>query len=1007
MFTTLNVKAVDKEKEKKSETTETQEPAKPPGPVVDEAKYASELCAKYYNGVSIADVYNIRAKYVLDPENPEKTPELKITMGYKEDGTLDEKTDMVFSIAEIVVARNPALKEEELSAELKGVITYNKYKGNPSYLVIDGRQPLVYTNYASFNKCGTQASYDRYCGTDYQRRSLFNRYGISNDNNSDLGYKGTISLSAGESFPSRYYIVFESKENDPTLLQKCGINTKSNPIIMIDIPAYKAQPTIEVQPAPPAQVITTGLIDCKINHPDGSFEKLFCDDKGAAENQGVKWRKFSAKNPNYASYIENGGEAVSAFTCDTGLFNTTGKFEYNNKSYLLGKIENQKIEVGYYTYKLGGQYLSKEPGVYTSLSFNDIDKDLENQYDKVKAVNVKTEAISCEIACNEVVTIEYGSPVASKAGLCFEYRVKVTSRVNCSAKQPNEPTIYKRIHPVPVCRHCGQDDRYPGAGPNQVFDSCINSCDGGKYTQKCSEKCYKKVYQTNSFTKTNYLEKFGDLLATKMVNGYNKRKPTIDDYYYMNGNSVVWYNSEETIGQWYYDYNVSEFISGRHGCSYNGAAALCSCCASCWWENGSRNKYLNNGEQQRDYIMNIKERDAAVIKCSQYSKCSTTQAEFTISASYIHNGEDVTINYPYSSKNGQSTPDTIQYKDGSVLCETKKNVNTTLFTPITTENHCYNCGASFEDGNSSSQLYIAEWGFPGIWVNGKSKTVSYTPKNGWLKVEGKFCIPENAEDVNQRWYNLYYTTNINKNKAVYSYNSTSSEKNGSCEIDFSSCETEVPKSDIKYNINANTKNFGMFGWDINVKCFYALNTCFPYYGENTSCNTNCKKCPSGEKELDYVIRSVDLGDLFPSSDGTPTAASESGRAPGFNWTEFANNDKIEKYISNPKEYMEWVQDKGNDIYDGKEYLDYDIILSRQDIKTLRDRKKNMKGFNETDNVNETSDKIIDYDYITSYKSELLRGGNPILKNIDVPKDNVLKCNNIKNFESNSCYNGED
>ena len=79
--------------------------------------------------------------------------------------------------------------------------------------------------------------------------------------------------------------------------------------------------------------------------------------------------------------------------------------------------------------------------------------------------------------------------------------------------------------------------------------------------------------------------------------------------------------------------------------------------------------------------------------------------------------------------------------------------------------------------------------------------------------------------------------------------------------------------------------------------FLCIKYLLPYYGEITSCNTNCKKCQHGEKKSDYIIRSVELDDLFPSIDGTPTsAASTSGRVPGFNWTEYANNDKIKHHI---------------------------------------------------------------------------------------------------------------
>ena len=31
-------------------------------------------------------------------------------------------------------------------------------------------------------------------------------------------------------------------------------------------------------------------------------------------------------------------------------------------------------------------------------------------------------------------------------------------------------------------------------GPNEDFEACINECDGGKYTPKCSNTCYEKIY---------------------------------------------------------------------------------------------------------------------------------------------------------------------------------------------------------------------------------------------------------------------------------------------------------------------------------------------------------------------------------------------------------------------------------------------------------------------------------------------------------------------------------
>lgn len=86
----------------------------------------------------------------------------------------------------------------------------------------------------------------------------------------------------------------------------------------------------------------------------------------------------------------------------------------------------------------------------------------------------------------------------------FEYKVKVESKVTCSAvfngSMPTR-TGYQECDPVPIC---SQLEGYVGnqAGPSEDFDKCISKCDGGKYSQKCINKCYSKVYKN---TKSNKL----------------------------------------------------------------------------------------------------------------------------------------------------------------------------------------------------------------------------------------------------------------------------------------------------------------------------------------------------------------------------------------------------------------------------------------------------------------------------------------------------------------------
>lgn len=128
----------------------------------------------------------------------------------------------------------------------------------------------------------------------------------------------------------------------------------------------------------------------------------------------------------------------------------------------------------------------------------------------------------CTVQCRELLTITYGPPVAVQAGSCFQYEVKVESKVECNAQEvPNsEPkmSLYQVCEPIPTCWY-NQPQYRNQAGPNEEFDSCILEEDGGKYTQKAINKCYKKVYGNNKIKKSNVnLALSYDYNVVKMAN---------------------------------------------------------------------------------------------------------------------------------------------------------------------------------------------------------------------------------------------------------------------------------------------------------------------------------------------------------------------------------------------------------------------------------------------------------------------------------------------------------
>ena len=140
----------------------------------------------------------------------------------------------------------------------------------------------------------------------------------------------------------------------------------------------------------------------------------------------------------------------------------------------------------------------------------------------------------CKVGCYEVLKVSYNKPVAIKAGLCFSYKVTISSHMKCSAQLgPNGGNGYDAIiskipipsggSAVPICRNGHKSAQ---AGPNDEFDSCVNKCDSGKYTQKCINKCYDEVYESdnsknNKATKTSTKSSVRKTTVEKVVNYVN------------------------------------------------------------------------------------------------------------------------------------------------------------------------------------------------------------------------------------------------------------------------------------------------------------------------------------------------------------------------------------------------------------------------------------------------------------------------------------------------------
>lgn len=109
--------------------------------------------------------------------------------------------------------------------------------------------------------------------------------------------------------------------------------------------------------------------------------------------------------------------------------------------------------------------------------------------------------------CVEDLYIDYDTPqgpLFPSESFLYETRLKV--KRNCTMVQ------LKLVRLKSLCKvttECQGDDHKgsKNAGPNEDFEECVNTCDNGKYTQKCIDKCYKEVYEdniTSNINKTSY-----------------------------------------------------------------------------------------------------------------------------------------------------------------------------------------------------------------------------------------------------------------------------------------------------------------------------------------------------------------------------------------------------------------------------------------------------------------------------------------------------------------------
>ena len=867
------------------------------------------------------------------------------------------------------------------------------------------------------DKPGT-SEYKQKIGTilaDYNTEQDINRYIIGD--NKILTLNTPIYVDISTDTLARVYVLLRSEEPDKMINQVCQnvISTDEDDeelhsLFWVAIDSYPSVKNHEapaiVTPDPDPEL--KGKIECQDKNgkydyqskfSKTSFEYNFCDDlchtdpECLGDRNKIKTIKFSIDSSveegldGYNIYrnelitynehiLRKPNDRLPEFKCDPFSFSSPYTevevpgssekkkiYNYDNQQYLLGTV-NQEIIVGQYVYNYGGQ--DPETGI-----------SIDRQNFQVK------QNIRCQVDCREVVTIEYGPPVASSAGMCFEYQIKVTSRVNCASAVINPP----QMSPILYCEprpHCWEPPKPRNTdGPNEDFAGCINECDGGRYTASCSRLCYDEVYQKSAtFEKNSYLAT--DSFVEKL-NVARDPSCTGQGYFHVDlgqSRSIIQWERANCVSRNYVGV-ADRFNCTKDSLNGGGIPCSCSCTLRCRWETSCnlKSNYLNPGEWQSDKDRNDSIYEAAQNACNAYSKCSTTTAKFSIDVGYNDGKTDTVIYFPYS-KNDQNY-DTITYKSNEdVLCSSND-----AYSTIISSNGCYNCqGRGVSDSTiSSSNWYQTEWGLGASWMSNKDgNLVVYEPRPSDTWTKYPFCLQFDQTNVNMNWWFAYSITNAQRSGKTFSYmdsSSTSNLKSMKPEEIFNADNAD----DVISNIHGHAESFGLFGWDIDVECFYGVvNT----RTTKIECTKDCcsEDCQPGDSKIEdpYIIRPVDLKKLFPSSE----ADGEQERTPGFNWSKYASvtEERNISYISLPNNYATEIQRLNSEVY-SDEYLDYYIKLTKSDLNKLKKDTSDYTKF-------EGEAKVEEGDSAIHYQSNLFRNGGILAGSAKYPSKQALKCNNI-------------
>lgn len=572
--------------------------------------------------------------------------------------------------------------------------------------------------------------------------------------------------------------------------------------------------------------------------------------------------------------------------------------------------------------------------------------------------------------CTETISIEYEDPKAVRAGGGFGYNTKAVINRTCTPVKIAEPKYLPKCKYSVECwggpaNHNGE----AGAGPNEDFDQCVNTCDGGKYTQSCIDSCYSKIYGKSTTSSLNTKK-----LSNSSFLSFGKKNYELTRLATNKGNPALIGTTDG--GQTNLPISSGCIISGNN--QDNGCGTVCGDETWCRTEHGVTFIYLNScnadgessGTQCYEVFTNYPCDDGADYKRdilaseAEYNNVVAAIQEF--SSSTIDNEKyEIVVEEDYNRK-ADRTYDSIttvfSNKDGD------HSLAVTLSSELVGSTHQSDTNLADPSVGDLDSTFISEHVQKSIYSYQIERTIDLNLPAAYVsRVDGNDIIYNDSNsptdstlDRNPKYFspeNKYFTkfnTRIINNYLNWPYfnNAVTSD----------STDAYTKNIHVRlYNIGS-WNQWGTIGTGVNVDCLYGVvpgivTDCDP---GDPDCPTSCipgdSDCPPGDggngegNGIRYIFRPIRLDDMFPNN-----------RNPRFNWTgtiDRANNTSSGAALLaenslygtpiDPQTLIETIQAKNESIYnvtvDASE-VDYDFVLTKENIRNIRKYNKNIRDYN--------------------------------------------------------------